>query len=147
MDIHVTGNVTDDFTNKTSSYLISASYLTDAIYDIIQRVSSLITNASETVIVIQSEPNECRIRMKRNDLDCTFEIFEFEDNFSSDEIDNGTCVFKSQLKLKVLIKKFVSEINKLHDLDPKEYQRRWGYEFPVEAYDRLMKAWKMLKNS
>lgn len=29
LDIHVTDNVTDDFTNKTSSYLISASYLTD----------------------------------------------------------------------------------------------------------------------
>lgn len=135
-----------EVTDMSGNYIIPASFMTDVIYDIIQRVSSLLYGAPETVIVIQTEPNECRIRIQRIDSDCIFEIFEFNDNFNKDEIDKGSCVFKAKVKLKDLLRKILIEINKLLDLGKEEYYRRWGFEFPDEVYERFTKAWKALKD-
>lgn len=86
-------------TDKESEFLIPASFMSDVIYDSIQRISSLIEGAAETVIVIQTEPGECRVRIKRIGTSCTFEIFEFEDNFCTEEIEKGTNVFITQVSI------------------------------------------------
>jgi hypothetical protein len=132
-------------TNETNEYLIPSSFFTDVIYDIIQRISSLIEGAPEVIIVIQTEPNENRIRIQRDGLNCTFEILEFDDNFNTDEIDKGVSVFFTHIDLMDLARKFLIEINKLLDLGKAEYHRRWSYEFPEEAYKRYIKAWHLLK--
>ncbi|MFF2889294.1 hypothetical protein [Paenibacillus sp. NPDC057967] len=78
---------------QENEFLIPATFMSDVIYDCIQRVSSLIEGASGTVIVIQAEPGEYRIRIKRIEGSCTFEIYEFEDNnFCSEEIEQGNRV-------------------------------------------------------
>lgn len=132
-------------TNETNEYLIPSSFLTDVVYDIIQRLSSLIEGAPEIIIVIQTEPNENRIRIQRDGFNCTFEVLEFDDNFNTDKIDKGISVFRTDINLRDLARKFLIEINKLHDLGKVEYHRRWGYEFPDETYRRFKKAWQSLK--
>ncbi len=134
-----------EVTDETGHYLIPASFLTDVICEIIQNVSSLIEGTSETIIVIQTEPNESRIRIQRGDAVCTFEILEFDDNFCLDEIDKGICVFKTQINIKDLAEEFWTGINKLRDLGQVEYKYRWGYDFPEEEYKRFEIGWKSLE--
>jgi len=138
LDIHVSDHAVD--------YLIPASFLTDVIYDLLQRLSSLMEGAAETIIVIQTEPHECRIRIQRTGVNCKFEIFEFEDNFNQDDLVQGTAVFCCYISLTKLARKFLIEINKMRELGNEQFLHLWGYDFPHEAYQRYKQAWASLKS-
>ncbi len=134
-----------EVTDEAGQYhCIPASFLTDVISDILEDVSNLIEGASETITVVQTEPNESRIRIHCNDGKCTFEILGFNNNFLTEELCEGVCDFKTQIKLKDLASQIMIEINKLQDLGSEEYKHHWGYDFPQEAYERFEKAWSLL---
>jgi hypothetical protein len=131
--------------SNNEEFLIPASSLTDVIDDITKRVASLVEGANETVIIIQTEPGEYRIRIIQNDTHCTFEVLEFDDNFCSDDIDKGIHVFKSEITLINLVRNVWMEMNKLKALGKVEYKYRWNSEFPEKAYQRLENAKLFLK--
>jgi len=79
------------------------------------------------------------------EANCTFEIFEFEDeNFCSEEIEKGNRLFITLVGINELARIFWNEINKLRQLGANEYKHRWGYDFPDDAFKRLEKAWNSL---
>ncbi|WP_186327723.1 hypothetical protein [Paenibacillus xylanexedens] len=42
-----------------------------------------------------------------------------------------------ELTLVKLTKLFYRELSKLKEMGPEEYRKRWSFDFPLEAYERI----------
>jgi hypothetical protein len=74
---------------------------------------------------------------------CLFEVFQFKDTFSRDDIEDGLCVISTEMETKSLINKFYREIVKLKEIGAEEFKKRWRSDFPQDAFERLIKARKI----
>jgi hypothetical protein len=126
--------------DKGNDLTISASYLSDSIEEMIIRLCIFIESKSDIVIKFQGEPGEYRFILKHNGTNCLFEIYEFRDTFSKQDIQNGVCIISSEIEIDKLVNLFYKEIEKLYEMGPNEYKKRWGYNFPQDAFHRMIKA-------
>lgn len=134
------GWVDISFQNEENELLIPGSFLTDFINDLMNQISTLAEGSNEALITVQTEPGEYRIQIIRENYDCRLTVYEYDDNFSIDNLEEGICVFEDSLKLNIFINMIYGEITKLRDLGNAEYSRVWGIEFPEHAYQRLIRA-------
>ncbi|NEW06858.1 hypothetical protein GK047_12665 [Paenibacillus sp. SYP-B3998] len=133
------------FRNEEKELLIPGSFLTDFINELINRISTLAEGSNEVIIRVQTEPGEYRIQIIQENFDCRLKVFEYEDNFSTDDLEEGLCVFEDVLKLNKFFNMIYREITKLRDLGNEEYSRLWGIDFPETAYQRLTRAKEFIK--
>lgn len=101
----------------------------------------------DVVAKFQTEPGEYRFRLKSQGKVCLFEVYIFDDNFCKDELEKGQCVISTQIETDKLINKFYREILKLKETGIDEFKKRWGYDFPQDAFMRLTQARKDKKAS
>lgn len=101
----------------------------------------------DIVAKFQTEPGEYRFRLKSQGKACSFEVYAFDHNFCKDELEKGQCVFSTQIDTDKLINMFYREILKLKESGTEEFKKRWGYDFPQDAFMRLEKARKYKKAS
>jgi hypothetical protein len=101
----------------------------------------------DVVTKFQTEPGEYRFRLKSQGKVCLFEVFEFDNNFCKDELEKGQCVISTQIETDKLINKFYRQILNLKEIGTDEFKKRWGYDFPKDAFMRLTQARKAKKAS
>lgn len=119
---------------------LSASYLSDALGDLIEAVALVVEGVPSTQCSWLEEPGEFRWRFLRSDGDVLVEILWLDD---WDKLDHaGQLVFSDRVPVLGLGRVILSEAQRVLDaLGPEEYRRRWiEHEFPVRPLDRLKSA-------
>ncbi len=119
---------------------LSASYLSDALGDLIEAVALVVEGVPSTQCSWLEEPGEFRWRFLRSDGDVLVEILWMDD---WDKLDHaGQLVFSARVPVLCLGRVVLSEAQRVLDaLGPEEYRRRWiEHEFPVRPLDRLKSA-------
>ncbi|MDF2613798.1 MAG: hypothetical protein K0S71_1584 [Clostridia bacterium] len=107
-------------------------------------LSIFLERSQDVVFKFQTEPGEYRFKLSADDDKMSlFEIYEFKDTFSRDELETGLCIISTQIKTHKLINKFYREILKLEKIGEEEFKNRWRYDFPQDAFDRLTRARKV----
>ncbi|WP_261302916.1 hypothetical protein [Paenibacillus andongensis] len=140
------GWININFTSDDKQFYIPGSFLTDFVYEFTDRISTLAEGANEVIVRVQTELGEYRIFVKQETNICLFNVFEFDDNFSTYDLDEGVCVYEDKVELKSLMNIIFREITKLKNLGNEEYFRLWGNHFPELPYKRLIRARDTIKH-
>lgn len=125
---------------------IPASFISDSICEIANKMAGLENAWKEKTINIQTEPGEYRLKMvQTSELTCRFQIFEMRENFSSEDTKQGILLVTENIQLIRLARMIYRELTKMKNLGDAEYRARWGNEFPIEYYNKIEKTIKKLK--
>ncbi|UKS29335.1 hypothetical protein LOZ80_10530 [Paenibacillus sp. HWE-109] len=132
--------------NEGTEIEIPASFLSDAISDLTDKTSNLLEHANEFLISIQTEPGEYRIKYSKISRELIlFELYEMDDNFSSEELFKGKLLISEHVHTIKLLRMIYRELTKMKDLGMEEFKERWSYDFPVNTYDKISTSIKKLK--
>lgn len=125
---------------------IPVSFLTDAIYDLAQKVSILNNEVNEVIIIMQTEPGEYRFRISKiSNTHSLFELFEMNDNFSTELIEEGTLLITEEIKTIRLLRIIHRELTTMKALGIEEFKKRWSSDFPISEYKRIADSINRLK--
>ncbi|MDQ0170650.1 hypothetical protein [Paenibacillus tundrae] len=130
----------DIFITPTSGERIEipASFLTDAIRDLVDKLIALRKGADDVEITIQTEPGEYRFWIKKHSLRYVqFEVYEMSDNFSSGAIHEGHRLMSEEVPMVRLYKLMYRELKKMKDLGIDEYKKRWSGDFPLSGFTQI----------
>ncbi|ETT38091.1 hypothetical protein C161_08203 [Paenibacillus sp. FSL R5-192] len=117
---------------------IPVSFLSDAVDEIARQFVALHKGATEVTMTMQIEPGEYRFWIKkRSQVIVQFMVYEMSDNFSTEDVTKGRLLMSEELTLVKLTKLFYRELSKLKDMGPGEYHKRWSFDFPLNAYERI----------
>lgn len=117
---------------------IPVSFLSDAVEDIARQFVALHKGATEVTMTMQTEPGEYRFRIKkRSQTIVQFMVYEMSDNFSSEAVTEGRLLMSEELTLVKLTKLFYRELSKMKEMGLEEYHKRWSFDFPLNAYERI----------
>ncbi|PRA08721.1 MULTISPECIES: hypothetical protein [unclassified Paenibacillus] len=117
---------------------IPVSFLSDAVEDIARQFVALHKGATEVTITMQTEPGEYRFWIKkRSQTMVQFMVYEMSDNFSTEAVTEGRLLMSEELTLVKLTKLFYRELSKMKEIGPEEYHKRWSFDFPLNAYERI----------
>lgn len=129
---------------KEQELHIPVSYLSDSIREMIVSLSIFLEKNQDIIFKFQTEPGEYRFKLSAVDEQiCLFEIYEFKDSFSKDELEEGLCIISTRIKTNRLVNKIYREILKMGKVGNEEFKNRWRYDFPQDAFDRLTRARKI----
>ncbi len=124
--------------NQGEQIEISVSFLSDAVEDITRQIVALHKGATEVTITMQTEPGEYRFLIKkRSQVIVQFMVYEMSDNFSPEAVTEGCLLMSEELTLVKLTKLFYRELSKMKELGLEEYHKRWSFDFPLNAYERI----------
>ncbi|MNK89115.1 hypothetical protein D3C87_1091120 [compost metagenome] len=125
-------------TSEGKTIEIPVSFLTNAIYEIANKTSSLDKDISDVIITMQTEPGEYRFKItKISNLLCKFQVYEMGDNFSSEAIEEGEFLISEQIQIIRLLRLIFRELTKMRDLGLEEFKERWNSDFPINAYKKI----------
>jgi len=117
---------------------IPVSFLSDAVEDITCQIVALHKGATEVTITMQTEPGEYRFLIKkRSQVIVLFMVYEMSDNFSPEAVTEGCLRMSEELTLVKLTKLFYRELSKMKEMGLEEYHKRWSFDFPLNAYERI----------
>lgn len=124
--------------NQGEQIEIPVSFLSDAVDDITRQFVALHKGAAEVTITMQTEPGEYRFRIKKcSKTMIQFMVYEMSDNFSPEAVTEGCLLMSEELTLVKLTKLFYRELSKLKEMGLEEYHKRWSFDFPLDAYERI----------
>lgn len=136
------------YTSGGKEIEIPVSYLTDAIHELSSKISVIDQINGDTIITVQTEPGEYRLRILRvTDEACLFQVFEMDDNFSTQHIEEGTLLVSEEIEAIRLLRIIHRELSKMKDLGHEEFKERWGSDFPDNAYERISTLIKKANNT
>lgn len=130
----------DIFITPTSGERIEipASFLTDAIRDLVDKLIALRKGADDVEITIQTEPGEYRFWTKKQSASrVQFEVYEMSDNFSSEAVHEGRRLMSEEVTMVRLYKLMYRELKKMKDLGLDEYKKRWSGDFPQSGFTQI----------
>lgn len=130
----------DIFITPTSGERIEilASFLTDAIRDLVDKLIALKKGADDVEITIQTEPGEYRFWIKKQSASrVQFEVYEMSDNFSSEAVHEGRRLMSEEVTRVRLYKLMYRELKKMKDLGLDEYKKRWSGDFPLSGFTQI----------
>jgi hypothetical protein len=134
--------------NEAEVIEIPASFLSDSIGDLTSSLAAFAEGAKEVIVRFQTEPGEYRFRFFELGNLSGLEIFEFDDTFSTDELEKGKIILAYESRTRHdLIKNFYYQLLNLNDLGGAEYFRLWNHDFPKGALERLTRNMNILKKS
>lgn len=124
--------------NQGEQIEIPVSFLSDAVGEIARHIVALHKGVTEVTMTLQTEPGEYRFWIKkRSQVIVQFMVYEMSDNFSTEAVTEGGLLMSEELTLVKLTKLFYRELSKLKELGPEEYHKRWSFDFPLDAYERI----------
>lgn len=119
--------------DDTSWATITASYLGDALGDLLEAVGVLLEGAEQARCSWEEEPGEYRWIWERTGSDVYLRILALRDNFPRQPDELGTLVFETRQPLRALASAMAAGAQALlDDLGEEEYLRRWvDHPFPT----------------
>lgn len=128
-----------------NSETITASYLSDGPYDLIIALALICEGINETMCLWNDEPRAYQWNFKRIDNILKIKIFQSEQTFKTPNIEKDNIVFSSQENLSRFVNRVLREFNLIKtEYTTEGYKNLWGYEFPLQALNRLNIAAKSL---
>lgn len=111
---------------------ITASYLSDALGDLLEAVGVLLEGADEARCSWQEEPGEYRWIFRRTTSDVQLRVLSFPDQMRPEPDEDGVPVFETQQPLAALASAIVDAAQAVLDENGEDaYQRQWvEYPFP-----------------
>ena len=122
-----------------SSATITASYLEDALGELLETIAYLLEGAEKARCSWQEEPGEYRWIFERADAEVRLRVLEFSDNYSPDPDDRGTVVFETRAPLRGVAEAVAQGAQRVLDAyGEDEYLRRWvDHQFPVAHLQQI----------
>ncbi|MGL5078268.1 MAG: hypothetical protein ACRDBG_20915 [Waterburya sp.] len=122
---------------------LTASYLSDALADLLDAVTSILRGANEATASFTEEPGEYRWRFTRLSKDrlCVC-ILWFDETWSHKLDRDGKVILEAECKLQTFARAILSASQQVLAVNGLEgYQEKWvNYEFPVRLLAKLKKA-------
>jgi hypothetical protein len=116
--------------DRSSSTTITASYLADALGDLLVAVASMLDGADEARCSWQEEPGEYRWVFQRAGSDVHLRVLAFPDGQANDPDGSGVVVFETRQPLRGMARVIGDAAQAvLEEYGEDEYRRRW-VEFP-----------------
>ncbi len=131
---------------------LTASYLSDALSDLLWIVISLVEGAQEGTCAWQQEPGEYRWLFSRQEEQIEIRLLWFSETFSQRPDEEGEC----HLLLTCSLLKFATKIQRqykhlLSTWGDAGYRETWGYPFPhielLKLKHLLARAQQLSKNA
>ncbi len=118
----------------------TASYLSDALADLLQSVVDLLQGQAEATASFEEEPGEYRWRFQRVDeQNILVRILWFDDLYSYAPDEKGRLEFEAKCRLRTFAGEVLSTMQQLlaqHGLAG--YKEQWRpYDFPLELQEKL----------
>lgn len=120
--------------------IVSASYLSDALGDVVGAVVRLVEGQPEAGASFDEEPGEYRWRFSRVGADrLRVRILEFPELWGHRPDEEGKTLFEAECRLRTFAGAVLSELQRLlAEYGVAGYRERWvEHEFPVADMDRL----------
>jgi hypothetical protein len=122
---------------------LTASYLSDALADLLDAVTAVIRGVEESTASFAEEPGEYRWRLRRvSDERLCICIVWFEHLWKHRPDGEGEVVFEAECRLRTFAGAVLSASQRVlstHGLE--DYKEKWGhYGFPIEAQTKLKEA-------
>lgn len=115
-----------------------ASYLSDAIGDLLKVVISLLEGARRGTCLWEQEPGEYRWLFTRQNEQIQIRIVSFGRTFSRHFDEEGECVLTVQCSLLKFATKFSKQLEQLlATWGENGYHSIWGYPFPQEDFQKM----------
>ena len=113
---------------------ITASYLEDALGDLLEAVGVLLEGAEQSRCCWEEEPGEYRWVFQRVASDVRLRVLAFRDLYSKEPDDRGTVVFESSMPLREVAAAIADGAQAvLDEYGEDEYLRLWAeHPFPVD---------------
>lgn len=119
----------------------SISYLSDAFTELSQAVFHLLNGVSESDCGFDHEPGRTKLRFVSTDGIVQIDVYEFENELRNEPWSNGKCVKSFKTSLMRLKSQYLEEADRiLEKFGPEEYEKRWGYPFPMDTYKRIKQS-------
>ena len=125
--------------NEGKKYDIeSISYLSDAFSNLSDAVLQLLTGSAEASCRLDHEPGQMGIRFIRDKENVQIMIYSFQNALADDPWEAGELVYNTETRLLRLKSQYLEEAdNILKNNSLEEYFSRWGYEFPINIYNKI----------
>ena len=125
--------------------IVTASYLSDALGDLLDAVASIARGANEARTKFAQEPGESRwifTRLPPDKLHIC--ILWFGDNFSTQLDSEGKKIFETECRLRTFAGAILSASQRVLEENGMEgYQEKWvNHDFPIHLQAKLKKALK-----
>ncbi|MGD1921495.1 MAG: hypothetical protein ACFCAD_22960 [Pleurocapsa sp.] len=125
---------------------VTASYLSDALADLLDAVVSIVRGANEARAKFQEEPGEYRWIFTRLPPDkLRICILWFSNTFISTKLDiEGEKAFETECRIRTFAEAILSASQRVLEVNGIEgYQEKWvNYKFPIQLQAKLKKALK-----
>lgn len=115
-----------------------ASYLSDAIGDLLKVVISLLEGTQQGTCLWELEPGEYRWLFARQEEQIQICLVSFARTFSRQVDEEGTCVLTVQCSLLKFATKLCKQLEHfLATWGEKGYHNTWGHPFPQEDFQKM----------
>lgn len=125
--------------NRGERFDLTASYLSDALGDLLLAAWRLTDGAGEARCSWDEEPGEYRWVFQRSGADVDVRVLWFDELWGRRPDDEGDDVFRASFPLRVFVQALVDgacTVQQRHGLDG--YREQWvEHLFPAETLDRL----------
>lgn len=126
--------------------IITASYLSDAPYDLIIALALICEGLNETMCLWNDEPGAYQWIFKRQNNYLELKIFQSEHTFKNPSIEKSHIMFSGHENLAKFAHRVLREFKIIKaEYTTDGYKNLWGYEFPLQALNRLNIDAKSLK--
>lgn len=140
-----TGWSTCTICDGVKSVVVTASYLSDALGDLLSVALRLINGERRAITSFDEEPGEYRwiFEMTTEDM-VHLTILKFEGLWQNDQDSAGTIIFQTNCTLKEFVSALFNASDKvLHEYGKDGYLQKWvAHKFPVEQYNDIH-SWLM----
>jgi hypothetical protein len=126
-------------TSGDLSFSVGASYLSDALGDLIDAINALLAGCETSHCTWEGEPGEWRWLFGRRDDEIGIRVLEFPDTFSRAADEQGKNVFEMTCDIWHFAYQVRDQLaNVLTTFGEEGYRQRWhAHPFPASAYNRL----------
>jgi hypothetical protein len=125
--------------------IVTASYLSDALADLLDAMTSIVRGENEATAKFEEEPGEYRwlfTRLARDKL--YFCLLWFSDTFSTKLNREGEIIFETECRLRSFAGAILSASQRVLEVNGLEgYKEKWGnHDFPIRLQAKLKEALK-----
>lgn len=118
---------------------IYASYLHDALADVLQATLSLLDGQQQAKAYVRDEPNEYRWCFSVNGQQLTITVWQFDQCWSNKANDKGNLLFQETCRLHTFAGALLAACQKLSTVySPEAYRKIWkNHDLPVQLIQQL----------
>lgn len=131
---------------NNNAKIISASYLSDAPYDLIMALALICEGVNDTQCLWNNEPGGYQWVFSRLNNNLELKIIQSEHAFKNPSTDKDHIIFSGHENLGKFAHKVLREFNIIKTYYSTDgYENLWKHKFPLQALSRLSNGAKSLK--